>query len=348
MLEPNTGRIITQGFSIYIENRNLICEFNNFFHFRNKRKSIVLDKSPYLITGRWYHLTISFNALTGSLIKYLDKKITEVTYLTEDGTPNSTIYYAAFMPQNTAPFTIGSDNMTGKIDELSFYNAYLQPKDALETGDFHAAFTSEVFFLQQETKLNRIEFKQPNLPAISQIFYRTANEYFLASNKDIVWKELPINQNIVNLSNYHKYAQFQLKIKMPQTKHPYSIDSLKFHYLKNIKPLAPKIISTKVIPSGIQIKWIRSTDPNIKGYNIYYKVGDFRDFKSKKMQYTIKVSPLNPSENNPNQILTHTIDNLENNQLYSLTITAFDDIGKENESNYSKIIQFIPNAFIEN
>ena len=340
ILDNKTKRIIPQIFLVYAKKRKIIVHLENFFRFKNKRKTITLEKSPFLITDKWYCLEISFNALNGKLTKTLNNEVIQSIYVTEDLREGSTIYYSAFDAQNKAPLILG-EGFIGKIDEITFDTTPKQQTQQNSNKNILSTFISRVFNPGSNSKIQRASFGKIDPNIIAKFEYRINDQIFSAKNTTIEWKDIPLNTSLKKIiPSYHHYAQFKISIKKKYSLLPYAITKLDLHYEITPLPTSPFILGYKKKDGAIEISWSKSSDINIIGYYIYYKQGNF---KGDKQKITIYTDPYDPNKKDSQKSIRYTLKGLKNKEFYSLAIKAFNK--RKKESPYSKIIEFHTSEF---
>ncbi len=340
ILDNKTKRIIPQIFLVYAKKRKIIVHLENFFRFKNKRKTIILEKSPFLITDKWYCLEILFDALNGKLTKKLNNQVIESIYVTEDSNEGSAIYYSAFDSQNKAPLILG-EGVIGKIDEITFHTTAHQQTEQDPNKNISSIFISRVFKSGSNGKIQKVSFDKIDPSIIAKFEYRISDQIFSSQSTTIEWKDVPLNTSLKKIiPNYHNYAQFKISIKKKYSLLPYVIKKLDLHYEITPPPTSPFILGYKKKDGSIEISWSKSSDINIVGYYIYYKQGDF---KGEKQKITIYTDPYDPNKKNSKKSIRYTLKGLKNKEFYSLAIKAFNK--RKKESTYSKIIEFHTSEF---
>ncbi|HBE03680.1 MAG TPA: hypothetical protein DC049_14595 [Spirochaetia bacterium] len=320
-------RILEQGFSVYIQNNRLCVSFDNFFHFKEKMKTVILERGESLICGKWYHAAITFDALSGLLIKHLDGREEDCCYVSENGLETGTLYYPAFLPENKLPLTAG-ENFNGKIDEIQIktYKTSGEKREKI-TGD-DTVYTSRVFQLKKYSMFSAAEISEKmHGRSFSRIFTRSAGDFFLPDNEKIPWRE--IKSGDLETDPPARYYQFRLMFNNDGQQRNF-ITKISINYDIDIPPLSPVFHSIDTGPGSIDISWKKNTEADIAGYRIYYA--------REKFKHPLQIIEISPEKTG------WKISGLENGRLYYFALAAYDYAGKDNESEWSEIKFAVPGS----
>ncbi|HMB02092.1 MAG TPA: fibronectin type III domain-containing protein [Spirochaetota bacterium] len=341
VLDTVSDKIIPQGIIVKIDNSTICCIMENFFHFKNRHRTVLLDKGPPLYPRKWYRFVISYHAVNGTLCKIRNGKQTQRVYTSEDGSEYATIYYPSFLPQNNYPLEIGK-NFQGLIDELEVSMQQANSAVSNKKKGYISLYTSDVFKINSFIKLNALYFSNYNtIPDTDhlQVFLRTARHYFLPENEELKWKQVPVNKKIKKVLNadYINYLQFRLVLKKYSSREALILPPL-FSYTQDEKPLTPVIREVKALNRGVRLKWRISSETDIKKYKIYYKKNNFTGLKKYIEVFRKDIKPAKGKE------VSYTVNNLQNGTLYYFSLTAFDN---NRESAYAPVKKVIPIRYSE-
>ncbi len=101
------------------------------------------------------------------------------------------------------------------------------------------------------------------------------------------------------------------------------VTNIQVTYEKNLKPLTPSSFHGIGNESSVTLSWSNMTEPDIKGYIIYYGKSKGVYFGKDAMEGS---SPLIVFGKESTSL---TVNGLSNDQLYHFAIAAFDDAGIE-------------------
>lgn len=327
----NDGEINTYGgLRAYIRRGQLVWEFSNFFKFEDKTKSVTLSKGSYLKAGEWQHHSISYNAETGKLVKYMNGLEEEVVYVTSTADIHGIIYYPVFSPNNRNPVYIGY-GYTGAIDELAISFEY-KNKFNIEKYKPSSEVITKVIDLKEDACIIEninAEIKTENGSDV-RLYYRAANRYFLADDDKMPWVQV---KNKGEIKKVARYIQIKTVLNTDGSANSnVSLRNLSINYNVIEAPLQVTGLKAYALNGKVRLVWDKVSDESgVIGYKIYYG--------TKSGIYFGEISPIVIGNQNE-----YVVENLKNNTLYYFTISAFDEFGQTHESRFAKEVYARPDA----
>ena len=326
----DNGATKYSGIRANIINGRLVWQFNNLFSYNGVYTNVMLTQGEYLKDNEWRHHSVSFNASTGKLVKYIDGLEEQVVYLTSTG------------DETGSPYTIEFDNI--KLDPLYLGNGFIGGLDAFYfTPRYKQTFNLYPYTADGEIISKVIDFENQNtfIDSINYIgnftngsyidlYYRTSDYYFAPEDVNIAWEPLKNHTNMMT-NTMTRYIQVRAVLKSNVDRNVTPIlnnVSINYHHPK--KPLIPSnLTATAINGTSVMLKWNGSHE-NISGYKIYYgtKSGVYNE-----AQYTPIVI-----EN----VQEYTIEGLKEGKVYYFTVTAIGGEGGNIESGFSEEVYVRP------
>lgn len=341
------GSVKMQGVKAELVNGKMVWEFKNFFHNKDGSISIEMDKGSYIESGKFQHHSISYDYYSGRLVKYLNGEPEEITYVSKTGSKNSEMYYPYFHKLNQAAAFIGG-GFIGYIDDFKILNKHKDEYALNEYSKFEGELISGVLDLR--TQRPRIDFISLDYetPGASdlRLYYRAHTRYFLPDQRsDILddshplkWKYIPNKKFFSNIYGESTLNARYLQVKVafvptPELEESPVLNDIKIGYTKNDVPLPPTGLRAVALNGAVALKWHKTSELDVKGYKIYYgkRSGTYDDWT--------KV-PANTNE--------FVIDGLDNEQIYYITISAYDELGVYHESPFSDELYIRPKVIYTN
>lgn len=309
------------GIRASIIDGKLVWQFNNLFMYNGKYSNITLSAGESLKPNEWRHHSISFDAKTGKLVKYIDGLEEEILYLTSTGDINGSPYTLNINNIIYNPLYLGQ-GFIGGIDSFSFtpifkknFNLYKY----LKNGEI----ISEVIDLKNNnTFIDSINYKA-NISngTYMDIYYRTSDYYFLPEDDFIEWNLLNEN-NIINERG--RYIQIRVEFES-DTKRNISpvLNNMEIVYHNGKAPQKPINLMATAVNNSVVLKWEGSHE-NITGYKIYYGTNS---------------GIYNNADNIPIIVGNQTeyvINGLKNGEIYYFTVTTIGGEGGNIESAFAE------------
>ena len=299
----------------------LIWQFDNLFMYNGEYSNIILSAGESLKPNEWRHHSVSFDAKTGKLAKYIDGLEEEVLYLTSTGDINGSPYMLDINNIIYDPLYLGQ-GFIGGIDAFSFtpifkknFNLYKY----LKNGEI----ISEVIdFTNNNIFIDSINYKA-NISngTYMDIYYRISDNYFLPEDNFIEWK--PLNgKNIINERGRYIQVRAEFESDTERTLSPV-LNNMEIVYHNGKAPQKPINLTATAVNNSAVLRWEGSHE-NITGYKIYYgtKSGIYNNADN------IPIIVGNQTE--------YVINGLRNGEIYYFTITAIGGEGGNIESAFAE------------
>ena len=309
------------GIRASIIDGKLIWQFDNLFMYNGKYSNIILSAGEPLKPNEWRHHSVSFDAKTGKLVKYIDGLEEEVLYLTSAGEINGSPYMLNINNIIYDPLYLGQ-GFIGGIDAFSFtptfkknFNLYKY----LKNGEI----ISEVIDLKNnDIFIDSINYKA-NISngTYIDIYYRTSDNYFLPEDNFIEWKLL----NGTNINEKGRYIQIRAEFESDteRSSSPILNNNVEVVYHRGKTPQKPINLTAMAVNNSAVLRWEGSHE-NITGYKIYYGT---------------ESGIYNNAENIPIIVGNQTeyvVNGLRNGKIYYFTVTTIGGEGGNIESDFAE------------
>ena len=309
------------GIRASIIDGKLIWQFDNLFMYNGKYSNITLSAGESLKPNEWRHHSVSFDAKTGKLVKYIDGLEEEVLYLTSAGEINGSPYMLNINNIIYDPLYLGQ-GFIGGIDAFSFtptfkknFNLYKY----LKNGEI----ISEVIDLKNnDIFIDSINYKA-NISngTYIDIYYRTSDNYFLPEDNFIEWKLL----NGTNINEKGRYIQIRAEFESDteRSSSPILNNNVELVYHRGKMPQKPINLTAMAVNNSAVLRWEGSHE-NITGYKIYYGT---------------ESGIYNNAENIPIIVGNQTeyvVNGLRNGEIYYFTVTTIGGEGGNIESDFAE------------
>ena len=309
------------GIRASIIDGKLIWQFDNLFMYNGKYSNIILSAGEPLKPNEWRHHSVSFDAKTGKLVKYIDGLEEEVLYLTSAGEINGSPYMLNINNIIYDPLYLGQ-GFIGGIDAFSFtptfkknFNLYKY----LKNGEI----ISEVIDLKNnDIFIDSINYKA-NISngTYIDIYYRTSDNYFLPEDNFIEWKLL----NGTNINEKGRYIQIRAEFESDteRSSSPILNNNVELVYHRGKMPQKPINLTAMAVNNSAVLRWEGSHE-NITGYKIYYGT---------------ESGIYNNAENIPIIVGNQTeyvVNGLRNGEIYYFTVTTIGGEGGNIESDFAE------------
>ncbi|PCG19645.1 fibronectin type III domain-containing protein [Brachyspira sp. G79] len=317
------------GIRANIINGRLVWQFNNLFSYNGQYTNVTLSGGEYLKENEWRHHSVSFDASTGKLVKYIDGLEEEVIYLTSTGDRNGSPYVAEFENIKLDPLYLGQ-GFIGGLDSFYFTPDYKHDFNLYRYSSNGEIISRVIDFEDKNTFIDSINYTGSfTNGCYIDLYYRTSDYYFAPDDNNIAWQYLDNNTNAIT-SNV-RYLQIRAVLNSNADRNITPIlNNVDILYHKGRLPQTPvNLTATAVNNNSVMLKW-DSVHEDVAGYKIYYgtKPGVYND-----AEYTpIRIG--NQTE--------YYIEGLNTNEVYYFTITAIGGEGGNIESGFSKEVYVRP------
>lgn len=316
------GEIKNASISATIYGGKLVWDFSSFFKRDNDFLDVVMGNGSYIKIGEWSHHSISFDATTGRLVKYLNGLEQEVVYVTTSG-QNYGGVFMPYLPKNTSvPLYLGG-GFLGAIDSFSMITEYKRNFD-LTIYNPYGEIVSDIIKINN----NNAYLESINLDYLADngtdimLYYRSSYRYFLADDNRIEWKHINSKEDLKYLN--FKYIQVKAVLLSDATRNYTPVlNSINIVYDILDKPAPPTNFEVRPMNGAVELTWESVHDNSAVGYKIYYstKPGVYNEFND--------VPIIVGKEKR------YVIDNLENGKLYYFNITSFGSVSEDLESEFA-------------
>ncbi|MEI0517046.1 fibronectin type III domain-containing protein [Brachyspira murdochii] len=317
------------GIRANIINGRLVWQFNNIFSYNGQYTNVTLSGGEYLKENEWRHHSVSFDASTGKLVKYIDGLEEEVVYLTSTGDRNGSPYVAEFDNIKLDPLYLGQ-GFIGGLDSFYFTPDYKQDFNLYRYSSNGEIISRVIDFEDKNTFIDSINYTGSYTNGCYiDLYYRTSDYYFAPDDSNIAWQYLDNNTNYMT-SNV-RYLQIRAVLNSNADRNITPIlNNVDISYHKGRLPQIPvNLTATAVNNNSVMLRW-DSVHEDVVGYKIYYGT---------------KPGVYNDAEYTPIQIGNQTeyyIEGLNTNEVYYFTITAIGGEGGNIESGFSKEVYVRP------
>jgi hypothetical protein len=295
-----------RGIEISIVNGAIVAGLYGIFDKPLRQKyDVVLRRGPKLSTAKWHHFSLSFDRLSGKLVKYLNGEEVEVLYVTESGEAYNGVYAPSFGYRNAEgklecldapPAYLGKD-YSGLLDEfrISYRNFEdLEKRTELAYRNYHSVgrigripfnvegvITSPVYqFDGTGTMVQEFRWKEKlEKDTFIWMEFRTADRVFLDNDINVKWYRVDNNQKKIFLikkddGEYLRGRYYQWRahlVSSPDGTYAPSISGIELDYRPDLPPNPPRFLDVAATGDRyIVLKWKKNVDHDILGYKIYY------------------------------------------------------------------------------
>ena len=299
----------------------LVWRFDNLFMYNGQYSNITLSAGESLKPNEWRHHSVSFDAKTGKLVKYIDGLEEEVLYLTSSGDINGSPYMLNINNIIYDPLYLGQ-GFIGGIDAFSFtpifkknFNLYKYLKNGEIISEV-IDFTNNNIFIDSINYMANI-----SNGTYIDIYYRISDSYFLPEDNFVEWKRLNGN-NIINERG--RYIQIRTEFQSDTERNISPVlNNMEIVYHNGKAPQKPINLTATAVNNSAVLRWEGSHE-NITGYKIYYgtKSGIYNNADN------IPIIVGNQTE--------YVVNGLRNGETYYFTITAIGGEGGNIESAFAE------------
>ncbi|HPQ52989.1 MAG TPA: hypothetical protein PK253_07030, partial [Spirochaetota bacterium] len=205
------------GIEIVMKDRRISVRLFGIFRNRDGRRiDVFLNKGRALQENRWYHVSLSYDRISGRLAKYVNGAEEEVLYVSENEEPFINTYEPAFACQDKPVSVIGKD-FYGILDEFRIthrhiedlkketeiaYNRYKMVGKTFRTPvNSEGVITSPVYKLDYTgTMVKRFSWNVQN-PGNTFVWmeFRTSDSLFRRGDTALRWYRISNNQRNIFL-----------------------------------------------------------------------------------------------------------------------------------------------------
>ena len=309
------------GIRASIIDGKLVWRFDNLFMYNGQYSNITLSAGESLKPNEWRHHSVSFDAKTGKLVKYIDGLEEEVLYLTSSGDINGSPYMLNINNIIYDPLYLGQ-GFIGGIDAFSFtpifkknFNLYKYLKNGEIISEV-IDFTNNNIFIDSINYMANI-----SNGTFIDIYYRISDSYFLPEDNFVEWRRLNGN-NIINERG--RYIQIRTEFQSDTERNISPVlNNMEIVYHNGKAPQKPINLTATAVNNSAVLRWEGSHE-NITGYKIYYgtKSGIYNNADN------IPIIVGNQTE--------YVVNGLRNGETYYFTITAIGGEGGNIESAFAE------------
>ncbi|HON78317.1 MAG TPA: hypothetical protein PK544_07490 [Spirochaetota bacterium] len=285
------------GIEIVMKDRRISVRLFGIFRNRDGRRiDVFLNKGRALQENRWYHVSLSYDRISGRLAKYVNGAEEEVLYVSENEEPFINTYEPAFACQDKPVSVIGKD-FYGILDEFRIthrhiedlkketeiaYNRYKMVGKTFRTPvNSEGVITSPVYKLDYTgTMVKRFSWNVQN-PGNTFVWmeFRTSDSLFRRGDTALRWYRISNNQRNIFLKKTDsgdflrgKYCQWRAHlIPSPDGKKTPTLSGIRMDYQLDPPPRPPAAVSVAGRgDSVVRLRWHKNTEDDILGYKIYY------------------------------------------------------------------------------
>ncbi len=297
-----------QGFEILCVNNKLAIRFYKMFYKKdNVPLDVFLHRSPALELNTWYHITVSFDRISGRLETIINGDVVETEFCTEGGEPFVDVLVPRFVC-NDVPVAVAGKNFYGYLDKVRIAQRYIQDLEKeteiaktqfkaitynqRDTINREGIITSPVYqFPEYGTMVTLFKWDE-QLPPSTYIWmeFRISDEFFKSDDETPRWYRITNNQKNIYLHKIGneflrgKYYQWRAHlVASPDGAYAPIISNIGLQYALDTAPQPPVFVEVNSVSNKeITLRWKKNVEFDILGYTIYYGV------KSKKYDGMIK------------------------------------------------------------
>lgn len=297
-----------RGIELVLERGRVVARLYRVFKSPEGRSTdVFLNRGSALVTGRWYHYSLSFDRMTGRLSSHLDGREEETFYITADGQPGNGVLTPTFTPGLDPaktecldmPAVVLGKNFVGCLDEVRIsYEpfhaleertpvAYRRHKD-LGIADrvpfnYEGVVTSPVYsFADTGTKVTLFSWdEQLQKDTFIWMEFRIADSLFYETDTALKWYRITRNQRTIYLRKTGegeylrgKYYQWRAHlVPSPDGGVSPRLGNVGLTFTPDLSPQVPQQV--EIVSAGdcaIVVRWKKNVDADILGYRIRYGV----------------------------------------------------------------------------
>lgn len=262
------------GMSIFIKDRKLTFQFQNFFwNLEQEPFSWSISENDKLSLYKWEHHAVTFNIMTGKLTTYKNGIEQNVQWVTSDGRIMSPISNPLIQGELSTPMIIGRDAYFS-LDDFKISRAANDNFTLDKFVNEPAWLTTRIYKISENiSRLKKLSFEveKPSYAYIKYA-YRVSDQYFLPDDDQLDWVYVQNGvENFPSHQNAGKYIQYKVMM-YPQADSlgPIRLSAIQLDYSQDDSPEAPIFLSAIPGSHEVALSWIPSTEEDVTGYEIYY------------------------------------------------------------------------------
>ncbi len=297
-----------RGIEISISNGTLVAGLYGIFDKpERKNYDVILRRGRTLTKRKWHHFSLSFDRLSGKLVKYLDGEEDEVVYVTESGEAYNGVYAPSFGYRSadgrlqcidSPPAHIGR-NYSGLFDEFRIsYRHFEELEKSTELAyrnyrsvgrigripfNVEGVITSPVYrFAGTGTKVQEFRWnEQAESDTFIWMEFRTSDRSFRAHDINVKWYRVTNNQKKIFLvkqsdGDYLRGMYYQWRahlIASPDGRRAPRLSGVEIDYRLDYPPNPPFFLeAASAGDRSVVLTWKKNVDHDILGYKIYYGI----------------------------------------------------------------------------
>lgn len=280
--------------------------FYNMFQGDDGRwHSASLNRGKKVSSGKWYHLSISYDRMTGKLAKYVDGREEDITYMTSTGRPDEAVFTPSFGNSPTPgnyrcsdlPMAVIGKDYNGLIDEfrISYASheeienskdiAYKKHKRTDSAGrtpyNREGIITSPVHdFSSYGTSITDLAWDEIiEEGTFIWMEFRISDKYFDPYDPGLKWYRVTNGQKRISMMNGSegdslrgRYCQWRAHlIVSPEGDTSPLLKKVSLRYMIDVPPSIPSGLEVAGTGDGyVILRWKKNVDNDLMGYRVYY------------------------------------------------------------------------------
>jgi hypothetical protein len=309
----------TQVIRFFAEAGKLRARFENFFvRPDGSGVSVELSTDHLVIPRRWSHHAVRFDAETGLLEYLVNGRPEDITYVSETGHQDGSVFFPRMASLGERRLTIGG-GVVAALDEFrivrSFVEDLAQPKYPRNGGTL---ITEYIDMGSTGSQLLRVDAEY-DAPGLSDVFfyYRVSDVQRTVAELEFGGEWIPVEAGEQLDAAVGRFAQLKVEL-YPDTRSNSTphLSSLSFAYRADPAPLPPTAVRATPMDGAVLLEWSRVIDEDVAGYWIYYG--------TESGMYYGTTSTSGESPVDAGLVTSFIVDGLENGELYFFAVSAYD------------------------
>ena len=317
--EGRAGAFRGQELFVGVEGRALKARFTNFFVTpQNEGITVELDGPQLVVPRRWSHHLIRFDGTTGLLEYVVDGTPTDLTYVSESGMQDGSVYYPR-IAEYPGDGLVVADGLVGALDELRIDHSFLPDSAAPVYPDMGGILVTDYIDLgspgAQILAISAI-FDEPGMSNVD-LYYRLSE---LRARDPLDGPEwMPLSSLDAN-GLTSRFVQIRADL-FPDPTDGVSprLSQIGITYEPDLPPAPPSRVFATPGDGEVTIEWSTVLEPDVRGYRVYYGLQSGRYFGN---------GGPGPSPVDVGGVTSVTLEGLENGRLYFFAIQAYDESGE--------------------
>ena len=295
-----------RGIEITIRNGRAVASFFGVFIKPGyKAFDVILSKGRRINAGKWYHFAVSFDRISGKLVKSLDNMEEDVLFLTSSGEPFNGVMEPTFgyinkkgdLACKDSPDAVIGKNYSGYMDEFRIaYRSYDSLDSATDIAyrnysntasagripyNVEGIVTSPVYSFE-DTGTRVTEFRwDEELRRNTFIWmqFRISDQKFSEDDVHIKWYRITNGQRNIYLKKTPsgeflrgKFYQWRAHlVASPDGKSSPLLWNVRMDYQPDRAPNPPQFVQVAAVGDcSVTLRWKKSLESDVHGYRIYY------------------------------------------------------------------------------